>query len=94
MNIVILLFLLNAIHLVFTKFAFNNYNYNHSLNRFSLRCIVFREKKLVKIMKKIKNNLDIYHNKSIACVAEGVIGFNDLSEDEKTLIEAVISLCY
>jgi len=94
MNIVILVFLLNTIRLVVTKFIFNNHEYHHNLNRLSLRYIVFREKKIGKIIKTIRNNLNIYHNKSIACVAEGIISYNDLSEDEKTLIETVISLCY
>ena len=45
-------------------------------------------------MKQVKHNLDIYHNKSIVSLAEGIISYQELSEDEKTLIEAVISLCY
>ena len=45
-------------------------------------------------MKKIKNYIEIYHNKSIVTLAEGITTYNDLSEDEKTLIESIISFCY
>ena len=98
MNIIICFLLLTFINSGFTMILYNNQkfnqNFNHNLNRLALRCVIFKEKKLIKIMKNLKNNLDIYHNKSIVCVAEGIISYNDLSEDEKTLIEAVISLCY
>ena len=94
MNIIICFLLLTFINSGFTMILYNNQNFNHNLNRLALRCVIFKEKKLIKIMKILKNNLDIYHNKSIVCVAEGIISYNDLSEDEKTLIEAVISLCY
>ena len=71
-----------------------NHNLNHNLNRLALRYIIFKEKKVAKILKNIIHTIEIYHNKSIVSVAEGVASFNDLSEDEKTLIETVISLCY
>jgi hypothetical protein len=64
------------------------------MNRFALRYIIFKEKKLAKILKSIANKLIIYHNKSIASVGEGVSRFNELSEEDKILIETIISLCY
>jgi hypothetical protein len=73
---------------------YNNQIFNHNLNRLALRYVIFKEKKFAKIIKTVCKNLDIYHNKSIVCVAQGIISYNDLSEDEKTLIETVISLCY
>jgi len=98
MNIIFLLLIISNIYLAFTnsKVHSNNkyYSYNHILHRISLRCIIFKEKKFAKIMKQVKHNLDIYHNKSIVSLAEGIISYQELSEDEKTLIEAVISLCY
>ena len=94
MNIIICFLLLTFINSGFTIILYNNQNFNHNLNRLALRYVIFREKKFAKIIKTIRNNLDIYHNKSIVCVAQGIISYNDLSEDEKTLVEAVISLCY
>ena len=65
-----------------------------SLERASLKYVIFKEKTLKKMIKNIKQTLVIYQNKSIASIAEGVACYNELSEDEKTLIEVVISLCY
>jgi hypothetical protein len=70
------------------------YNLNYKLNRIALRCVVFKEKKLAKILKSIMSKIEFYHNKSIVTVAEGIMTFNELSEDEKTLFETIISLCY
>ena len=96
MNIVILLFFINVANiLIGSGINFNhNYNLNYNLHKLSLRCIVFKEKQIGKIIKNFVNKLEIYHNKSIVSVAEGVTSFNELSEDKKTLIETVISLCY
>lgn len=65
-----------------------------TLERASFRYVIFKEKTLKKFIKNMKNTIDIYHNKSIVSIAEGVISYNELSEDEKTLVEVVISLCY
>ena len=89
-NIVILLVFLIAVNGALGKSLY--YNLHLNLNRMTLRYIIFKEKKLTKIIKNIINNLQHYHNKSIASVAEGVTSYHELSEDEKTLIETIISL--
>ena len=68
--------------------------YNNRLRNFGLRIIVFKEKKLSKILKEIKYLTYIYYNKAIVCTADGINIYNDLSDDDKTLIETIISLCY
>lgn len=92
MNIVFLGLLFNIINVVLINCI--NHPCKLNYNRFTLRCIIFKEKKLTKIIKKIKHYVEIYHNKSIVSIAEGVTTYSDLSEDEKTLIETIISLCY
>jgi len=94
MNIIIFFLFLNFFNIVISSSVNKNYTLNYKLNRFALKYVIFKEKKLAKILKSIVNKLEIYHNKSIASVGQGVSSFNDLSDDEKTLIEAVISLCY
>lgn len=94
MNIIISFLLLNLINSGLSMVLYNYQNFNHNFNRLALRYVIFKEKKVAKIIKTILHNFEIYHNKSIVTVAEGIISFNELSEDEKTLIEAVISLCY
>jgi len=98
MNIIVCFLLLTFINSGFTMILYNNQNlnqnFNHNLNRLALRYVIFKEKKVAKILRLLKHKFDIYHNKSIVSVAEGIIAFQELSEDEKTLIEVVISLCY
>ena len=95
MNIVIFLFFLK-IGIVLTDgvLNLNNHNLNYNLNRLGLRYVIFKKKTLLKIVKRVVNNFDIYYNKSIVSVSEGINNYNDLSESERTLIETIISLCY
>jgi hypothetical protein len=67
---------------------------NLRLRNAGLRFVVFKEKKVGKILKKIKNFSDIYYNNIIASTGIAMNNYNELSEDEKTIIEALISLCY
>ena len=41
------------------------------------------------------NNCKICYEKSISCIGEGISDYNNkLTENEKTIIETIISLCY
>jgi hypothetical protein len=60
----------------------------------SLKFILFKDKNNIKLLKKLKNYYELYYNKSIAKISEGIYEYNALSEDQKTIIETVISLCY
>ena len=68
-----------------------NYNYNIRIRNTGLRMVIFKEKKLPKILEKFRNFYELCYIKSLASVSEGI---NNLSEEERTLIEAIISLCY
>ena len=59
-----------------------------------LKLILLRDKRNIKIFKEIKNFYKICYNKSILCVGQGIHDYNSLSEDEKTILETIISLCY
>ena len=93
MNIVIFTSL-NIIYFVLSNAINHKYRLNLDLNKLALRYIVFKEKRMGKLIKNIVNKLEIYHNKSIVSVADGIMSYNELSENEKTLIETVISLSY
>jgi hypothetical protein len=56
--------------------------------------VIFKEKKIPNLIKKFSNFYKICYEKSIACLGAGMCDYTTLSEDEKTLIETVISLCY
>jgi len=97
-NILQLLFLLNLINLINLinqlKFVTSISNNNSRLRNIGLRFVVFKEKKIGKIIKKIRNVSDIYYNKAIASSGIAMNSYNELSEDEKTIIEVLVSLCY
>jgi len=42
----------------------------------------------------IKNFYKICYNKSMSTIGQGIYDYNSLSEDEKTILETIISLCY
>ncbi len=88
-------FLINLLNLL-NNISVNGVNnlYNNRLRNLGLRIIVFKEKKLQKILKGVKNITDIYYNKAIVCTADGINTYNDLSDDDRTIIETIISLCY
>ena len=71
---------------------------NSRMRNAGLRIIVFKEKRLGKLLNGIKNEFkylsQIYYNKVLVCTAEGINSYNELSQEEKILIETVLSLCY
>jgi hypothetical protein len=68
------------------------------MRNLGLRFIVFKEKKMARILKgikyEIKNLSQIYYNKILVCTAEGLNVYNDLTEEERIILETVLSLCY
>jgi hypothetical protein len=60
-----------------------------------LKLILFSDKRNIKIFKEIKNFYKICYEKSISSIGEGISDYNNkLTENEKTIIETIISLCY
>lgn len=93
MNIVILalslmLFLSNEVFPISNNYCINR------LKNTGLRMFILKDKKTIKLFKEFKKKYKIYYEKSLANIGEGIIDYTALSEEEKTLIEAVISLCY
>ena len=66
----------------------------HKVRNTVLAFIVFREKKMHKLCNIIKHTLNTYHNKTIVTVADSYYKYNDLSNDDKIIIETIIGLCY
>jgi hypothetical protein len=92
-NIFNLLLLLNIFYLLKNSVS-TNLSGHCRIRNLALRMIVFKEKKLSKILLRLKNLSNIYYNKAIVSTAEGIIKYNDLPDDDKTIIEAIISFCY
>ena len=83
--------LLSLVQFISIISSSTNYN-NLRLRNYGLRLIVFKEKRLNKILLEIKRLLQIYYNKSLVCTAQGINSYNELSDEDKLIIETVISL--
>ena len=70
-------------------------NYGASLKNSYLKLLLLSDKRNIKIFKNFKNFYKICYNKSISCIGQGISDYNNkLTEDEKTIVEAIISLYY
>jgi len=70
-------------------------NYGASLKNSYLKLLLLSDKRNIKIFKNFKHFYKICYNKSISCIGQGISDYNNkLTEDEKTIVEAIISLCY
>jgi len=92
MNITILLLTIltsmNCLH------ACKRYNI-HGLKKYSLRYILLNsDKKMVKMFKLVNDTSKCYYNKLVGSFAEGISKYNTLSEEDRTIIETIVSLCY
>jgi hypothetical protein len=75
--------------------SFNYYNHpNIQLRNAGFKMIIFKEKSLPKFIQNFKGFYELYYNKSVAFVGERLGDYNNLSEEDRTLIETIISLCY
>lgn len=95
MNLVLIIpILINLINIIMIYGA----SINSRLRNTGLRIIVFKEKRIGKLINIFKNELkhisQLYYNKVLVFTAEGINSYNELSEEEKILIETVLSLCY
>jgi hypothetical protein len=62
-------------------------------NRY-LRIILLSDKKNIKIFKRYKNFYKICYNEASLNIIKVISNYNSLTEDEKTLFETILSLCY
>ena len=69
-------------------------NYGVGLKNSYLKFILLSDKRNIKIFKEFKNFYKICYNKSISCIGQGISDYNTLTDDEKTIVEAIISLYY
>jgi hypothetical protein len=70
-------------------------NYGIRFKNSYLKQILLSDKRNIKIFKDFKNFYKICYNKSISCIGQGISDYNNkLTEDEKTIVEAIISLYY
>ena len=70
-------------------------NYGASLKNSYLKLLLLSDKRNIKIFKNFKNFYKICYNKSMTTIGQGIYDYNTkLTEEEKQIIETIISLCY
>jgi hypothetical protein len=79
---------------VYGSLNLNLINTNHRLRNTGLRFLIFSKKNTPNILEDVKDFYTIYYNKAIVTISERLIEYNSLSEEDRTLIENIISLCY
>ena len=58
------------------------------------RMIIFKEKVLPKILQRWKGLYESCRNKSVFYINTGMVEYYNLSEEDRTIIESIFSLCY
>lgn len=92
MNIVILTVLL--LNFLYNTKASTMNNNGIIIKNKILKVILLGNKRNMQLFKEVKNFYKICYNKSIDTIIQGVSDYNNLSEDEKLIIETIFSLCY
>ena len=92
MNLVSIIIIINIINICMSI----DINYSkYKLKIYGLRFLVFKKKNAPKMIYALKNFYDKCYNKSIVSLAEGMNDYNsNFTEEEKFIIETIISLCY
>jgi len=74
---------------------FNNFNnFNNNLKNTYLRLFIFGDKNNYLIFKNFSKIKRLYCNKAMASLSDGISNYNTLSEEDKIIIETILSLCY
>jgi hypothetical protein len=74
--------------------SLNLINSNHRIRNTSLRLLILAKKTTPKLLQDFTDFYTICYNKTIVTISEKLIEYNSLSQEDKTLIETIISLCY
>ena len=65
---------------------------NHKIRNTSFKLIIFKEKKVPKLLHYIKKKYDNYYNKVLVTISDNITEYENLSSDDKQLIDFILSL--
>jgi len=86
-----LLLLFNLFRVIIASNSSPRMKYEHGIRNLGFKVIIFKEKKYPRITNFIKDKYQIIYEKFIASIAEGVVEYDNLSIDEKEMIDLMIS---
>ena len=58
----------------------------------TLRYMIFKEKKIIYMLKYFKKQTQLYYNKTIVSISEGIEKYNNLSDEDKIIVDTIYSL--
>ena len=69
-------------------------NYNHNFRNLGYKIIIFKKKECPKTIEYIKDKCQIYYEKLIVSISESMIEYEKLSNDEKEVLDLIISIIF
>ena len=93
MNIIYLsLLCLGLLQPSFVYSSSSQMNYNHNIRNLGFKIIIFKEKKYPKLVDYVKSKYQIYYEKAIATIGEGLSEYENLSYEDKLIIDFILSI--
>lgn len=93
MNIIQYILLANLINLfsfIFASSSSSNMNF-HNMKKLGFKFIIFKKKEYPKIVNNLKNQIQIYYEKSIGILSECLCEYDKLSNEDKIIIDFIFS---
>jgi len=90
MNIINLVILFNTINITLASFLNSQWN-NHKFRKTGLKLIIFKEKKIPKLLDLIKKQYKIYYDLTMVKISDGILEYDKLSYEDKEMIDYIIS---
>ena len=87
-NFVLLFTLFQAI---FASKFFSQMNYKHGIRNFKFKAVIFKDKRYPKLLNFIKQKYKFYYEVSMGKIGETIIEYENLSYEEKEMIDLMIS---
>lgn len=75
----------------FISAAYYNVNNNNNIRNLGLRLIILKEKKYPKLLNSVKKKYKICYNKSMSNLCELINEYENLPDQDKTIIEFILS---
>jgi hypothetical protein len=90
-NYLVLLFALLTNYINASSKPFSNMNYNHGIRNLVLKIVILKKKEYPKLIDTIKMKTQDLYEKTIATISECMCEYENLSAEDKSIVEFIIS---
>jgi hypothetical protein len=87
---ILLLNLLNLFSYINASSSSSNMNF-HGLRKLGFKYIIFKKKEYPKMLDSLRNQYQIYYEKSIGIISDCMCEYDKLSNEDKIIIDFIIS---